>query len=298
MSDQEERAAQALADWIDAGGKGPPPEGVDPDIIGAAFVLNNELVPEFNPSFDSIRSRILSQREATPPPVSANNNRWFRSGSIGALVGAAAVLLISPTMTVSDTDKTVETQAEQLDRIAKVSERINDQTPFKPVVDKSTPFRKLNVKDTVDARKVTTPIDGLDDLQLGTPFVSTGWSLDDSVAKRAVVVTGRAAVQAVQLDGDTLVGNQLTFVFLRADAVRDPLAPGQAIAEQPQAAAKTLMDVLESSYAMAGYTPDAGNTDSEQRFCREDAGRVVRTEQPSDSAVTVTVAVLAEDCPR
>ena len=114
MSDQEEKAAQALADWIDAGGKGTPPDGVDPDVIGAAFVLNNELVPEFNPSFESIRSRILSQREATTPAtapslVSANNYKWFRSGSIGALVGAAAVLLVSPVMTVSD--NTVETQA-------------------------------------------------------------------------------------------------------------------------------------------------------------------------------------------
>lgn len=288
MSDQEEKAAQALADWIDAGGKGSPPEGVDPDVIGAAFVLNRDLVPDFNPSFDAVRARVQAQRV----PQAANNNRWFGI-ILGVVVGAAAALLLVP---MGTSDEPTELTQQQT-----VSDNVDPKSPFETVADKVDPMKPFTEPDLPsDGFKSPITEDEAGGVQVGEAFDSAGWQVDGTIAKRATVYCGSAAIQRVRFAEGKVESNELMFSFVAPKGTTDPLAAGQSITPNPQKAAEDLQSVLDAQFSLSGFGPtktamDDGQ-DAQTLYCRKGKGRLVKTNAASDTRVELVLSEPAAGC--
>lgn len=288
MSDQEEKAAQALADWIDSGGQGPPPENVDPDVIGAAFVLNRELVPEFNPSFDDVRSRVMAQR----PPQAANNNRWF-GGLAGAIAGAAAVLLF---VSVGQPEESAE-----IAELQQAIESLERADPFETVADKVGPEKEL--AGTELRGKGLQPLTSeqkLGGLELNAQFEPAGWHVDGTTAQRAIVYAGQPAIQKVVVAEDKVQSISIASNFVTPSAATDPMAAGQTITSDPEEAARDFRNVLDAQFSLHGFapTPTAETADGATKilFCTGGQGRLLNTLATSEARVQIVVSEPAEGC--
>ena len=100
MTDQAQ--AEALAHWLDTGG--PPPEGLDPEVIEAVLALRPDLAPASGVSVGEIEA-LLGAGEVVPFPTQrmagggnrtskASGPRWRLPAGVIGLLAAAAVLLV------------------------------------------------------------------------------------------------------------------------------------------------------------------------------------------------------------
>ena len=92
-----EEQAKALADWLDQNPGSSAPEGVDPDVIEAVYVLRPDLAPAPRVTLESILERVeegpfAASHSSQHSP--ARPRMWLWRG-LGGLAAAAAVLLIA-----------------------------------------------------------------------------------------------------------------------------------------------------------------------------------------------------------
>lgn len=102
----EETQAELLAAWLDGGG--PPPEGLDPDVVESAIALRPELAAPPSVTADEILASLTAGPLAGPPPNASlteapetpepSNTRWFYgllgAGGLSTLALAAVGLLV------------------------------------------------------------------------------------------------------------------------------------------------------------------------------------------------------------
>ena len=100
MNEQEQ--AEKLALWLDAP-TGPPPEGIDPDVLAAVYALRPELAPAPHLTADQILSEVEAGPLATDPASNVVSfptrtglgwRPWASGGVMGALAAAAALLMV------------------------------------------------------------------------------------------------------------------------------------------------------------------------------------------------------------
>lgn len=150
MTEQEQ--AEALARWLEAGGRGDPPEGIDADVLEALWALRPELAPAPRVTVDDILGAVTSGpfseapdddaegAEVVPfpvptsapapitledtPPVPARDPRrlWVAGGLAGVLAAAAAALLTLPALWEADEIGVPAVASSPFDRRAKQEE--------------------------------------------------------------------------------------------------------------------------------------------------------------------------------
>lgn len=103
----ENRQAEALADWLDRAGADGPPTGVDDDVVEAVFALRPDLAPKPRVSVDDILAGVregplsgapvweeIPEPANQPLPAGARWSRYIGASTLGLLAAAAAALLV------------------------------------------------------------------------------------------------------------------------------------------------------------------------------------------------------------
>jgi hypothetical protein len=290
---EEEQKAKILSDWIDSGASGEVPSELNSEMVAAAFVLWPELAPSFEPDVEKMLAHVAekeAEKQAVEPLASANNTTWFgisTSGLLGVVAGAAMATLAimgSGTVAVVADNQTSPTPSD---------------SPFETVADKVDPMKPF-IEPGFPSDGFKSPIteDEAGGVQVGETFDSAGWQVDGTIAKRATVYCGSAAIQRVRFAEGKVESNELMFSFVTPKGTADPLAAGQSITPNPQKAAEDLQSVLDAQFSLSGFKQTANALESQQLFCRNGDGRLVTTNAENASRVTVTVLVSSTDCVR
>lgn len=251
----EERQAEALMRWLEAGGRGDPPEGADPDALAAVYALRPDLAPPPRVSIDDILGEVTAGPFADtvedddggevvpfpvppsePPPTDDLDDDdetvrrrpawwgWAGASGLGALAAAAAALLV---FTPDMEPQTVPALEQELDAAKVASEPTYERR--EGLLDRLTPRRDLRSRGAEDdaVADATSVAERLDE-----PMAEPEEEAPEAVSTRTVAAKSKdgsggvakpppppavAAVPAEPIDRDQRAAGEVQNTYLPDD---------------------------------------------------------------------------------